>query len=83
MGPITDNCEAGHIQHERPVIFYEFIATSSSSSSDLENFNREQELPVVREDSDLDSMPELEDETNLDFVEIPWWLVPNGNYSHL
>ena len=23
-------------------------------------------------------MPELEDETNLDLVEIPWWLIPNG-----
>ena len=36
------------------------------------------ELPVVDEGSDLDSMPELEDETNLDVVEIPLWLIPNG-----
>ena len=26
----------------------------------------------------MDSMPELEDETNLDLVEIPLWLIPNG-----
>ena len=29
------------------------------------------ELPVVEEGSDVDSMPELEDETNLESVEIP------------
>ena len=28
--------------------------------------------------SDSDSMPELEDETNLDSVKIPLWLIPNG-----
>ena len=58
--------------------FHEFIAHSSSSSSEVEILNGEQELPVVREDSDLDSMPELEDETNLDSIEIPLWLIPNG-----
>ena len=78
LGPVTDICEAGNIQHEIPVVFHEFIAPSSSSSSDVENPNREQELPVVRQDSDLDSMPELEDETNLDSIEIPWWLIPHG-----
>ena len=36
------------------------------------------ELPVVDEGSDVDSMPELENETNLDLVEIPLWLIPNG-----
>ena len=36
------------------------------------------ELPVVEEGSDVDSMPELEDETNLESVEIPLWLIPNG-----
>ena len=36
------------------------------------------ELSVVEEGSDVDSMPELEDETNLDLVEIPLWLIPNG-----
>ena len=36
------------------------------------------ELPVVGEGSDVDSMPELEDETDLDSVEIPLWLIPNG-----
>ena len=36
------------------------------------------ELPVVGEGSDVDSMPELEDETTLGSVEIPLWLIPNG-----
>ena len=36
------------------------------------------ELPVVNGGNDVDSMPELEDETNLDSVEIPLWLIPNG-----
>ena len=36
------------------------------------------ELPVVDEGSGVDSMPELEDETNLDLVNIPLWLIPNG-----
>ena len=78
LGLARDICEAGQIQHERPVVFHVFIAPSSGSSSDIENHNREQELPVAREDSGLDSMPELEDETNLDSVEIPWWLIPHG-----
>ena len=78
LEPITDTCEVGHIQHERPVAFHEFIAHSSSNSSEVEILNGEQELPAVREDSDLDSMPELEDETNLDSIEIPLWLIPNG-----
>ena len=50
---------------------------SSSNSSEVGIPNGEQELPVVREDSDLDNMPELEDETNLDSIEIPLWLIPN------
>ena len=36
------------------------------------------EIPIIDEKSDVDSMPELEDETNLDLVEIPLWLIPNG-----
>ena len=35
-------------------------------------------LPVADEGSDLDSMPELEDVPNVDSVEIPLWLIPNG-----
>ena len=73
-----DTCEVSHIQHERPVAFHEFIAHSLSNFSEVGIPNGEQELPVVREDSDLDSMPELEDETNLDSIEIPLWLIPNG-----
>ena len=34
--------------------------------------------PVADEGSDVDSMPELEDETNLDSVKIPLWLIPIG-----
>ena len=69
-GPTTDICKVCHIQHERPVFFYELISGSSSSSSDTENPNGVQELSVVEEVSDLDSMPELEYETNLDSIEI-------------
>ena len=78
LEPTMGTCVVGHIQHERPVAFHEFIAPSSSNSSEVGIPNREQELPVVREDSDLDSIPELEDETNLDSIEIPLWLIPNG-----
>ena len=74
----TDICKVCHIRHERPVVFHELISGSSSSSSDIENPNGVPELPVVDEASDLDSMPELEDETNLDSIEIPLWLIPNG-----
>ena len=51
---------------------------SSTSSSNVGNSDETLELPVVGEESDVDSMPELEDETNLDPVEIPLWLIPNG-----
>ena len=32
----------------------------------------------MSEGSDVDSIPELEDVTNSDTVEIPLWLIPNG-----
>ena len=51
---------------------------ASVSSSSVGNNDETLELPVVGEESDIDSMPELEDETNLDSVEIPLWLIPNG-----
>ena len=54
------------------------ISGSSASSSSVENNNETLESPVVGEGSDVDSMPELEDETNLDSVQIPLWLIPNG-----
>ena len=60
------------------MIFHELISGSSVSSSSVENNNETLELPVVHEESDLDSMPELEDVPNLDLVEIPLWLIPNG-----
>ena len=74
----TDVCKLSHIEHERPVLFHELISGSSASSSSVGNNNETLELPVVGEGSDVDSMPELEDETNLDLVEIPLWLIPNG-----
>ena len=74
----TDVCKLTHIEHERPVLFHELVSGSSVSLSSVGNNNETLELPVADEGSDIDSMPELEDETNLDFVEIPLWLIPNG-----
>ena len=74
----TDVCKLSRIEHERPVLFHELVSGSSASLSSIENINEALELPVVDEGSDLDSLPELEDETNLDVVEIPLWLTPNG-----
>ena len=74
----TDVCKLSHIHHERPVLFHELISGSSVSSSSVENNSETLELPVGHEESDLDSMPELEDVPNLDSIEIPLWLIPNG-----
>ena len=74
----TDVCKLTHIEHERPVLFHELVSGSSVSSSSVGNNNETLELPVADEGSDIYSMPELEDETNLDSVEIPLWLIPNG-----
>ena len=74
----TDVCKLSCVDHERPVLFHELISGSSVSSSSVENNNEILESPVVGEGSDVDSMPELEDVTNLDTVEIPLWLIPNG-----
>ena len=74
----TDVCKLTHIGHERPVLFHELVSGSSVSSSSVGNNNETLELPVADEGSEIDSMPELEDETNLHSVEIPLWLIPNG-----
>ena len=74
----TDVCKLTHIEHERPLLFHELVSGSSVSSSSVENNDETLELPVVEEGSDVDSMPELEDETNVGSVEIPLWLIPNG-----
>ena len=74
----TDICQTGHVQHEWPVVFHEVILSDSSSSGETENPNEAQELPVVEEDSDLDSMPELEDEVDMGTIKIPLWLIPQG-----
>ena len=74
----TDVCKLTRIEPERPVLFHELISGSSASSSSVENNGETLELPVGHEESDLDSMPELEDVPNLDSIEIPLWLIPNG-----
>ena len=74
----TDVCTLTHIEHERPVLFHELVSGSTVSSSSVGNNNEALELPVADEGSDIDSMPDLEDETDLDSVEIPLWLIPNG-----
>ena len=74
----TDVCKLTRIEPERPVLFHELILGSSASSSSVENNSETLELPVGHEESDLDSMPELEDVPNLDSIEIPLWLIPNG-----
>ena len=60
------------------MFFHELVSGSSNSSSSVGNNDGTLELPVVEEGSDVDSMPELEDDTNLGSVEIPLWLIPNG-----
>ena len=74
----TDVCELSYIEHERPVLFHELISGSSASLSSVGNNNETLELTIVGEGRDIDSMSELEDETNLDLVGIPSWLIPNG-----
>ena len=74
----TDVCKLTHIEHERPLLFHELVLGSSVSSSSVGNNDETLELSVVEGGSDVDSMPELEDETNLGLVEIPLWLIPNG-----
>ena len=74
----TDVCKLTRIEPERPVLFHELISGSSASSNSVENNSETLELPVGHEESDLDSMPELEDVPNLDSIEIPLWLIPNG-----
>ena len=74
----TDVCKLSHIDHERPLLFHELVSGSSVSSRSVENNDETLESPVVGEGSDVDSMPELEDATNSDTVEIPLWLIPKG-----
>ena len=83
----TDTCQVHCIHPRRPVAFQEFIPISSSSSSssrssstsdEIGHSNETQELSVVAGDSDLDSMPELEDDIDSNNIEIPLWLIPRG-----
>ena len=75
---ITDICKVGSIQCERLFAFHEQVSNGSSTSSGIGDANELNESPLGEEDTDLDSMPELEDETNLDNIEIPVWLIPHG-----
>ena len=83
----TDTCQVHCIHPRRPVAFQEFIPIGSSSSSssrssstsdEIGHPNETQELSVTAGDSDLDSMPELEDEIDISNIEIPLWLIPQG-----
>ena len=83
----TDTCQVHHIHPRRLVAFQEFIpigssssssSSSSSTSDEIENSNETQELSVIGGDSDLDSMPELEDEIDVSNIKIPLWLIPQG-----
>ena len=83
----TDTCQVHCIHPRRPVAFQEFIPIGSSSSSssrssntsdEIGHSNETQELSVTAGDSDLDSMPELEDEIDITNIEIPLWLIPRG-----
>ena len=74
----TDVCKLSHIEHERPLLFHELVSGSSVGSSSVGDNNETLEIPVVEGGSDGDSVPELEDETNLDSVKILLWLIPNG-----
>ena len=47
-----------------------------SSASEIGNSNEARKTSACEEDSDLDSMPELEDDIGLDTIEIPMWLIP-------
>ena len=73
-----DTCKVCHIQPKRPVAFHEFISSETSSASDIENPNEARKSSAHEEGSGLDSMPELEDEIDLDALEIPLWLIPHG-----
>ena len=86
----TDTCQVRCIHPRRPVAFQEFIPIGSSSSSsssssrspstfdEIGHSNEIQELSVTAGDSDLDSMPELEDDIDSNTIEIPLWLIPRG-----
>ena len=83
----TDTCQVHCIHPRRPVAFQEFIPIGSSSSSssrssstsdEIGHSNETQELSVTAGDSDLDSMPELEDDIDSSTIEIPLWLIPRG-----
>ena len=83
----TDTCQVRCIHPRRPVAFQEFIPIGSSSSSssrssstsdEIGHPNEIQELSVTAGESDLDSMPELEDDIDSSSIEIPLWLIPQG-----
>ena len=74
----TDVCKLPHVDNKRPVLFHELISGSSASLSSIGNNNETFGVTSCRWGKYIDSVPELEDETNLNSVEIPFWLIPNG-----
>ena len=60
------------------VAFHYSIVDGSSSTSSSEELCLIQDQPIVEEGSDLDSMPELEDEIDLDEIDIPELLLSSG-----
>ena len=75
----TDVCKLISHRARKAIAFSQVdIRQFPVSSSSVGNKDETLELTVVEEGSNVDSMPELEDETNLDSVEIPLWLIPNG-----
>ena len=75
----TGTCQLHYIHPRRPIAFQEFIPIGSSSSSDpsssstsdeIGDSNETQELSVTAGDSDLDSMPDLEDDINVSNIEM-------------
>ena len=67
----SDICKVCHVCHERPVVFQELILDESGSSGDEGTPSVARDAPPSEEDSDLDSMPELEDEVDLETPGIP------------
>ena len=90
----TDTCQVHCIHSRRLVAFQEFIPIRSSSSSspngsrssstsdEIGDSNETQELSVTAGDSDLDSMPELEDDIDVSNIEIPFMVDTSGGYDY-
>ena len=72
----TDICRVCHIQHPQPIEVQELLLEGGSSSDNRETPSHKEE--PIEENSDLDSLPELEDDSSLGTFRIPSWLIPPG-----